>query len=179
MAAEAFHRLQLDRLLFVPAGKPPHKPNHALTPDEHRLAMLDLAIAGRSGFAVSHADLDLQGPGYSIDLLRRLRGLYHDAKLFFIIGADSLRDFHTWHQPEQIPSLATIAVAGRPGVELEVQAAVERTPQLATNLVLIDIPLIEVSSTDIRARVQSGIPIWFQTPIAVELYINAHHLYSN
>lgn len=179
VASYALHFLRLNKVLFVPAGRPPHKPGQIVSSDEDRWAMLDLAIAGRPGFELSDADLRRDGPSYTIDLLESLRNADLQDQLYFIIGADSLRDFHTWRQPEAIPTLATIAVAGRPRVEIDIAAASQLTPGLAGRIVQIDIPLIEVSATCIRERVRTGRPIWYQTPEAVERYINEHGLYSD
>jgi nicotinate-nucleotide adenylyltransferase len=178
VATYALDALSLDTLLFVPAGRPPHKPGQIVSLDEDRWAMLELAIAGRPGFEMSDADLVREGPSYTVDLLKRLTSTYGDVQLFFVIGADSLRDFHTWHQPASIPALATIAVAGRPGVVVDIAAATHLTPALAGRVVEIDIPLIDVSATTIRERIREGRPIWYQTPKPVEQYILDHRLYS-
>jgi len=177
VATEALAALRLDKVQFVLAGTPPHKPGQIVSSNEHRSAMLELAIAGRPGFELSDADLRREGPSYSADLLRAFRAEHPQDELYFIIGADSLRDFHTWQQPASIPKLAIIAVAGRPGVELDIDSAAALTPELAGRIVAIPIPEIGVSSTDIRQRVQNGRQIWFQTPIAVEQYIADHGLY--
>jgi nicotinate-nucleotide adenylyltransferase len=178
LATYALDTLQLDTLLIVPAGRPPHKPGQIVSSDDDRWAMLELATHGRTGFELSDVDLRQPGPSYTVNLLQRLRSQYPEDQLFFLIGADSLRDFHTWHLPGSIPALATIAVAGRPGVETDIAAAIHLTPELAGHVIEIDIPLIDVSATEIRERVRDGKPIWYQTPEAVERYIVEHQLYQ-
>ncbi|CAN5797702.1 nicotinate-nucleotide adenylyltransferase [soil metagenome] len=177
VACYALDALQLDKVLFVPAGRPPHKPGQIVSSDEDRLAMLALAIEGRAGFEVSLADLRRDGPSYSVDLLSALRHAHSQDEMYFIIGADSLRDFHLWRQPTAIANIATIVVAGRPGVELDIAAAVRLTPALERRVVGIETPLIEISATSIRERVRDGSPIWYQTPEPVEHYISGHGLY--
>jgi nicotinate-nucleotide adenylyltransferase len=177
VATYALDTLNLDKLLFVPAGRPPHKPGQIVSLDADRWAMLELAIAGRPGFELSDADLVREGPSYTVDLLERLANSFDNDQLYFVIGADALRDFHMWHQPASIPALATIAVAGRPGVEVDIAAAVHLTPALRGRVVEIGIPLIDVSATTIRERVRDGRPIWYQTPQPVEQYIVEHGLY--
>ena len=178
VAAGALDALGLDKVLFVLAGTPPHKPGHIVTSNEDRWAMLELAVVGRTGFELSDADLRREGPSYSVELLSELRSEHPQDELYFIIGADSLRDFHTWRHPASIPELSTVAVAGRPEIELDVDTATRRTPALMGRVVVIQIPEIGVSSTDIRQRVRNGKQIWYQTLGSVERYITERGLYS-
>ncbi len=176
VAEELRHVLALDRVLFVPAGEPPHKPDQELSDDDHRLAMLGLAVAGNPAFEISTVDLDRAGPSYTADtiaLLSRDRA----ASLVLLMGADSLRDLPTWHDPGRIASLAELGVASRPGVTLDVGELVRAVPEAQGRIFLVPTPAIGVSSSDIRRRVAAGEPIRYQVPEAVEAYIADRGLY--
>lgn len=178
LAADLRHALRLDRVLFVPAGRPPHKPE-PISDDDDRLAMVRLAIAGDPAFAVSTVDVDRGGPSYSADLLAILREESPDATLVFLMGEDSLRDFPSWHRPGAIATLAELGVATRPGVRVDLEAVVRAVPEAAGRVVLVPTPSIGVSSRHLRRRVASGSPIAYQVPAAVERYIREHGLYRD
>ena len=118
VAAEAArHRLALDRVLFVPAGRPPHKPDRPIADAGHRLRMLELAIAAKTYFAISHVDLERPGPHYTTDTVQLLRHQYNLSpdECFFIIGGDSLVDLPTWYHASELITLCRLAVSHRPG----------------------------------------------------------------
>jgi nicotinate-nucleotide adenylyltransferase len=172
---------RLDRVLFVPAGQPPHKSERQITPGRQRLEMVELAIAGHTAFAASTIELDRPGPSYSVDTLTELANQNPGDELFFLIGSDSLADLPLWYQPHRISSLATLVVATRPGSkrpDVEPLRAVigsSAVEQLLRHFV--DIPLIEISSSVIRARVAAGQSARYMVPRAVECYIETHGLY--
>jgi len=179
-ADEVRARLNLDKVLFVPAGMPPHKLDQDISPTRHRLAMLQLAIASNPGFALSRVDLDRHGPCYTVDTL----ALLHDefgpgTQLFFLMGMDSLADILTWRNPERLIRLAQIVVVGRPGFEADVTELDKVLPGAAERITIVDTPLMEVSSSDIRQRVREGLPIRYQVPEAVEAYIRKYGLYTD
>lgn len=177
-AEEVRYRLRLDKVLFVPAGMPPHKLDHDITPTRHRVAMLELAIASNPGFALSRVDIDRHGPCYTVDTLALLHEEYGPgAELFFLMGMDSLADILTWKDPERLIRLAHIVVVGRPGFQADVDELDKVLPGAAERICIVDTPLMEVSSSDIRQRVREGAPIRYQVPEAVEAYIRAHRLY--
>ncbi|MDH7488977.1 MAG: nicotinate-nucleotide adenylyltransferase [Anaerolineae bacterium] len=177
-AEEVRYRLRLDKVLFVPAGMPPHKLDHDITPTRHRVAMLELAIASNPGFALSRVDIDRHGPCYTVDTLALLHEEYGPgAELFFLMGMDSLADILTWKDPERLIRLARIVVVGRPGFQADVDELDKVLPGAAERICIVDTPLMEVSSSDIRQRVREGAPIRYQVPEAVEAYIRAHRLY--
>jgi nicotinate-nucleotide adenylyltransferase len=172
---------RLDRVLFIPAGQPPHKADRQITLGRARLEMVELAIAGHAAFAVSSIELDRDGPSYSADTLAALAREYPGADLFFLIGSDSLADLPMWYQPARIAELATIVVATRPGIArpdlsplrgILKPDAIERIDQH-----VVQIPLIQISSSMIRARVAAGQSIRFLVPRAVECYIETHGLH--
>lgn len=179
-AEEVRYRLRLDKVLFVPAGMPPHKLDHDITPTRHRLAMLELAIASNPGFALSRVDIDRHGPCYTVDTLALLHEEYGPGtELFFLMGMDSLADILTWKDPERLIRLARIVVVGRPGFQADVDELDKVLPGAAERICIVDTPLMEVSSSDIRQRVREGAPIRYQVPEAVEAYIRAHRLYAD
>lgn len=176
-ASEMREACRLDQVWWVPAGSPPHKPGVAVSSDADRLAMLRLALEDDPGAVVSTADLGRAGPSYTVDLLRRIRAEQPDADLVFLMGGDSLRDLPTWHDPQGILEIATIAVARRPGVSVDLDAVCLAVPNAAGRTQIVDVPLIGISATDIRGRVRSGRTIRHLVPAAVEAYIRAKRLY--
>jgi nicotinate-nucleotide adenylyltransferase len=177
-AQEAFYQLELDLVLFVPAGMPPHKPVQPLATARHRLQMIELAIDGRPGFALSRVDVERPGPHYSADMLQLLKDEWgHDTTLFFIEGADSLVDILDWYEPQRIVELAEIALVNRPGVELDLDRLEQHLPGLRARLHRVEMPLLEISSTDLRQRVREGRPLAYLIPDEVIAYILEHELY--
>lgn len=177
VAVEIRHRLALDRLLFVPAGRPPHKAGLAISSDADRLAMLRLALADDPALELSTIDLDRSRPSFTVDLLAGLRRDLAPARLVFVMGEDSLRDLPRWHEPGRIAELAELAVALRPGAGVDLDAVYRAVPEARGRVHLVATPLIGISSTDLRRRVRSGEPIRHQVPAAVEAYIRDRGLY--
>jgi nicotinate-nucleotide adenylyltransferase len=182
IAEEVYCALHLTRVLFVPAGQPPHKIGEQITPAEHRVAMLELAIRANPHFSLSLVDVERDGPSYTVDTLRLLRSEWGpDASFYFVIGGDSLRDLPTWYDPAGILDQATIVALLRPGyadVEAERAMLVARLPALKQRLIVVEGPRMDLSSTELRRRVATGRPIKYQTPDEVEDYIRRHRLYQ-
>ncbi|MFC2036849.1 nicotinate-nucleotide adenylyltransferase [Chloroflexota bacterium] len=177
-AEETRYQLDLDRVLFVPAGVPPHKPDRPISPAHHRLRMIELAIAGRPHFAISRVDVDRPGPCYTVDTLQLLRTEWgRSIAFFFVAGADSLNEFATWYQPQRVIELSELAVVGRPGVELDRAQLERQLPGLSSRIHWIQMPLLEISSSALRARVRAGRSISYLVPEAVEAYVLDHGLY--
>jgi nicotinate-nucleotide adenylyltransferase len=177
-AGEVRATLALDRVVFMPAGHPPHKQTQPITPVHHRLRMIALAIAGRPEFELSALDLAGDVPSYTADLLARVRARWGGApELFFVMGEDSLRDFPRWREPGRIAALARLAVVTRPRVEADLEAVVRAVPALAGRIHCVPMPQLDIASHDLRARVAAGRPIAYQVPRAVEDYIAAEGLY--
>lgn len=177
-AEEARWQLALDRVLFAPAREPPHKPAQPITPIEHRLRLVELAIAGRPNLALSRVDADRIGPCYTVDTLALLRAEWGPGPVFFfIVGSDSLRDILTWRQPQRIIELCELVVAERPGSDINLPQLEEALPGLTARLHRVPMPLLEISSSDLRARLNTGRSIAYLTPPAVEAYILEHDLY--
>lgn len=177
IAACALHDLELDEVLFVPAGSPPHKPDSPLASGEHRLRMLEIATSTRAELRPDPADLVTETPSYTSALLRRIRDQHPDDELWFVIGADSLRDFNQWHRPEEILKLARLAVADRPGYHLEEALNAATLPDLrARTDVFSSIP-VDLSSTLVRERLREGLPVDWLVPDDVLDYITSKNLY--
>ncbi|GER89236.1 putative nicotinate-nucleotide adenylyltransferase [Dictyobacter vulcani] len=174
--------LNLSEMIFIPAGEPPHKAGRHQAAAQHRLAMVELAIASNPHFTISLVELDRPGPSYLVDTLRLLRKEWGtDVELSFIIGGDSLKDFPDWHQPAEIlAQLTRLVVVHRPGYEdspINNQQLETRLPGLMQKVCLVPIPQLDISSTDLRRRIAEKRPIKYQVPEAVEEYILTHNLY--
>ena len=177
-AEEARYQLALDRVLFVPAGVPPHKPARPISPASHRVRMVELAIAGKSHFTLSRVDVDRPDPCYTVDTLELLRAEWGpDPRFFFIEGADSLSDIAGWYQPRRLIELCELAVVERPGFAIDLASLEKRLPGLTDRLHLVKMPLLEISSSDLRARVRAGRSISYLVPREVEAYVRQHRLY--
>lgn len=164
--------LKLDRVLFMPAARPPHKSGRALSAVAARLAMTRLAVAGHRGFEVSRIEAEREGPSFTVDTLKTLRARRPGARWFLLMGEDSLADLATWKEPGEIVRLATPVVAARPG-------SPARRARLAfgRRVVWLDNPGIEVSSSAIRTRARLGRSIRFLVPDEVAHYIERSGLY--
>src|SRR5919201_2578398 len=141
--------------------------------------MVELAIAEDPLFAVSRADLDRPPPSYTVDLLRLLRDRYGPgAELSFLIGADLLPELPAWHRPDEVLRLARLVAVARPGWPVPETDAIERAfPSARGRLAVLHPPGVDISSTELRARVRAGRPIRYLTPPAVAAYIHEHGLY--
>lgn len=178
IATELRHALDLDQVLFVPSGHPPHKADQTISPDADRLAMLQLAIADNPAFAISRLDLDRPGPSYTADLLALLHEQYPEAHLIFLMGEDSVRDLPAWRQPERIVTLAELGVASRPNIETNLEAIFRRIPAARGRITIVPTTLIDISASELRRRVRDGAPIRYLVPAAVESYIMTTVLYQ-
>ena len=182
LAEWARDSLRLDRVLFVPAGFPPHKRRARLSGVEHRVAMTRLAVRHNPAFTVSALEARRDGPSFTVDTLRALRRRFLRARLFLLMGADSLDEFPTWRDPETILALATLVVASRPGgraVAGEGRVAEARVRRLArgARIAWLRNPGLEVSSSAIRALLRSGRTARYLVPDGVARYAARHRLY--
>jgi nicotinate-nucleotide adenylyltransferase len=166
----------LDRVWFVVAGAPPHKPGDR-TAASHRLEMARIAVAGHPAFEVSDLETHRPGPHYSVETLDAIRRDRPDDELFFLIGADSLTDLPTWRQPGRIAELATIVVVNRPGIDSFAPAHLPDLGPGTRPIRTIPVPPIGIASHDLRRRVAEGRSIRYQVPRGVEAYIEAQGLY--
>ncbi len=177
-AEEARVELNLERVVFVPAGLPPHKLDHVVSPVEHRLAMVELAIASNPHFVVSRIDIDRPGPCYTVDTIELLKDEWGDeVEIYFILGSDSLLEILTWHDPRRLVRLCYFAVVSRPGYQVDLDELDALLPGVASRVRMLDAPELAISSTDIQRRVREGLSIKYQVPEPVEGYIHRHKLY--
>lgn len=167
--ASAFH---LDEVIFVPTGQPWQKSDQVVTSAEDRYLMTVIATAENPQFSVSRIDIDREGPTYTVDTLRDLRALHPDADLFFITGADALAQILTWRDSEELFSLAHFIGCTRPGHHLS-DAGLP-----VGGVSLVEVPALAISSTDCRARVAKGDPVWYLVPDGVVRYIHKRALYA-
>lgn len=178
IAEEARVRLALDQVLFVPARVSPLKLGRRAAAPRHRCRMIELAIAGNPGFALSRVDLERAGPSYTVDTLRLLKERYkEDTQLYFIMGRDALETILAWRQPAEIIRLCCLVVVSRPGYHVDLERLEKALPGLSASLITLETPELSVSSTDLRARLRRGWPIRYQVPDAVMEYIYKHRLY--
>lgn len=179
-AEEVWAKLQLSCVLFVPAGQPPHKLGRVISPAVHRVAMIELGIAGSPHFLLSRVDVERAGPSYSVDMLAALQRQWGPAaELYFIIGFDSLADLLTWHDPARLVQLCHVVAVTRPGYRWYDLAGLEAAiPQARQRIEIVEIPQLDISSSDLRQRVAEGRPITYQVPRAVERYIEKQGLYK-
>jgi nicotinate-nucleotide adenylyltransferase len=178
IAEEVRARLGLDRMVFVPAGTPPHKLSQEITDPEHRLEMVRLAIAGNPGLSVSRIDIDRPGRCYTVDTIRLLQDAWGaKAEIYFLIGADSLAELPTWYRPERLFRLCRVVAVGRPGYRADLDELNRWFPGAISVIRMFSVPEVDVSSTEIRQRVREGRSIDGLVPPSVERYIYEHHLY--
>jgi nicotinate-nucleotide adenylyltransferase len=171
----------LDQEWLVPAAVPPHKQGAVLAPGKARLEMLELALAGNEVLRPSAIELERGGVSYTVDTLALIADQERGANLFVLMGADSLADLPTWREPARICTLATPIVvrrAGSPEPDFAVLAPLVSAERLAEiRRLQVEMPMIELSSTDLRERAAAGKSLRFRTPRAVEKYIETHGLY--
>ncbi|MBT9134012.1 MAG: putative nicotinate-nucleotide adenylyltransferase [Firmicutes bacterium] len=175
VTAEAVrHRFGLQQVVFVPTGRPPHKRGNDVSSAEHRYVMTFLAVLSNPEFGVSRIEIDRLGYSYTFDTMLALGEMYGpDCELYFITGADVMRDIHTWHRAPELLTLCHFVAASRPDYTL-----CERFRQ-GGHIHLVEVPAMAISSTDLRRRVRAGEPIRYLVPEAVENYIYEHRLYLN
>jgi nicotinate-nucleotide adenylyltransferase len=182
LADQCREQAVLDQVCFVPAARPPHK-NRELTPFGQRVEMLELAISGNPAFVIDELEKDRPGPSYTADTLAELAARRPEAELWLLIGGDAVVDLPGWYQPARIIQLAGLVIASRPGWEMPATETLRRKLSLPADLPLrcqqVTIPLLEISSTDIRNRLAAGRSIRYLTPRAVEAYIESKRLYSS
>lgn len=178
LAEVARDQLELEQVLFLPAGQPPHKPGRPISALLHRLAMTQLAIADNPFFELNTTDGDRPPPHYTYTLLPLLKEQYPQAQCWLIIGGDSLRDFATWREPGQVIAQCRLAVLPRPGAAVEWEGLEAAIPGLQAAVDLLTGPSVAISGTEIRNRIAAGQSARYLTLPAVLDYIAAQGLYE-
>jgi nicotinate-nucleotide adenylyltransferase len=177
LADEVLDALGLDRVLFVTAPQPPHKPSAQLAPAPDRHAMVELAIAGRSQFAASDLELRRAGPSYTVDTLDALR--IPREELFLIVGSETFLDLLTWRAPRRVAELAQIVVVPRAGSAFDPESAAARkvVHEIGDEPRIVYATSLPISASDLRRRVREGRSIAYRLPETVAAYIHAKRLY--
>jgi nicotinate-nucleotide adenylyltransferase len=177
LADDVAERLELDRVLFVPAARPPHKPNADLAPAADRYAMVELAVAGHPKFVVSDVEFRRPGPSYTVDTLEALR--IPREELFLIIGSETFLDLLSWRSPRRVAELAQLAVVPRVGSAFDPESAAVRkvVHEIGREPVIVRADSLPISASDLRRRVREGRSIAYRLPEAVGAYIRAKRLY--
>lgn len=175
LAECAREQLGLDRVLFVPAGQPPHKTGGRRTSATHRLAMTRAAVRGNASFAVSAIEAKRRGPSWTVDTVRALAEAHPGTELWLLMGADMYASFGAWREPSEIARHARLAVALRPGTR------VPKTPRgvKGARVTFLANPELEVSSSAVRERARAGRSVRYLVPDAVARYAARHHLYGS
>jgi nicotinate-nucleotide adenylyltransferase len=172
-AEQARVELQLDEVIFVPAGQPWQK-DRDVTPAEHRYLMTVLATAANPSFSISRVEIDRGGPTYTVATLRAVRDADPEADLFFVTGADAILNILTWKAADECLALADFVAATRPGYDLKTLD----DHGLRSRVTLLDVPALAISSSDVRARFASGSAVRYLIPREVEEYARKHGLYG-
>lgn len=179
LAAESARQLSLSRVLWMLAPDPPHKLNQVITPLPHRLAMLERAIAGNPLFEISFLEINRPGPHYTVDTLALLAAQEPQAEITLLLGGDSLRDLPKWHNPAGIVSAVhRIGVMRRPEDEIDISALEAQIHGLKNKVHFIHALMQELSSRELRRRIQTGGEYRYYLPHAVYEYIESHRLYN-
>jgi len=192
LAQEAYARLGLDRVWFIPTGTPPHKAGRPISSGADRRAMVELAIAGDERFALSTIELKRPGPSYTVETLHTLRAQWcgadnaggnNDGEVWigFLVGWDMLASLPEWHDPSGVlAALDGLIAAHRPGFtadDAELDRLEAQLPGLRKRLTLLPAPQLDLAATSLRERVAAGLPIRYLAPDAVCAYIEEHRLY--
>lgn len=183
LAETCREQCRLDRVIFIPAAVPPHKRSQPLASARDRIEMVRLAIAGHEQLAVSSIEIDRGGVSYTVDTLTALAEQQPGSSLFFLMGADSLNDLPTWREPQRLCELAVPLVVRRASSpepdfsSISHLVTAKRLDEIREHQV--EMPIIELSSTEIRQRVAIGRSIRYRTPRAVEKFIETHGLYRS
>lgn len=172
-------QFNLAEIIFVPAGQPWLKADWPISPAQHRLAMLRLALAGKPCFKISDAELERVGPSYTVDTVEELRRkMGEDAELFFILGWDSLATLPRWRDASRLIRLCTLVAVHRPGYPRPDLKPMEKSvPGVSRRVIFMTEPCVDVSATDIRVRVRQRLPLADLVPMAVDRYIKENGLY--
>lgn len=179
LAEQAREKLRLDKMIFIPTNLPPHKRNKGLTSAEERLDMVSLAIKSHPCFLVSNAEIMRGGLSYSVDTAREFKRRFPQAQLYFIVGADFLKEISTWKDLPRLKRICKFVVAHRPGYPFTPPLRSRRAgfEGLSRNMQAIKITPLDISSTGIRKRIKTKKSIRYLVPEEVRSYILRKRLY--
>ncbi len=173
------YQFDLEKVIFIPTGKPPHK-HRVVTNPTHRLAMTKIATGSNDFFEVSDLEVKREGYSYTIETVREIKRVYPDFQIYFITGADAVLQILTWKDVNALFEMCIFVAVTRPGYNLKsLQKNLNLLPQEFIDRIFpIVVPALAISSTDIRRRVREGVPIKYLLPEAVEDYVYNHNLYK-
>lgn len=171
----------LDKIIFMPAGIPPHKRDKDVSSNIHRYNMTLLAINNNDYFFLSPLELKKEGVSFTIDTIKYLNSIYKDTEIYFILGSDSLFQIDTWKNYKELLTLCNFIVAARPNYNNEkLKATVEDLNGLYNSSIhILEGPVLDISSSEIRERVRKGVSISYLVPESVEKYVYKHKLYRD
>lgn len=180
-AEEARCQFGMEKVIFIPAGKPPHKTRKNISQPRHRLEMTWRAVGSNPDFTVSDQEIKREGLSYTVDTIQAFREQYEGWDIYFITGADAVLEILTWKKVEELLRKCCFVAASRPGFRLESMGEeLTRLPAECTGRIkTLEVPALAISSTNIRQRVRDGRPIRYLLPEAVKDYIYRHGLYTD
>lgn len=178
IAEEARVRYALDRVVFIPNALPPHKQTYAVSDPAHRYAMAVLATVSNPCFECSRIEIDRPGPSYMVDTLTEVHHRWPGAEVYCITGLDTILEIPTWYRPDEVIRLTHFIAAERPGFSLDLGEQ-DLPSELIERVLPLSTTHLDISSTEIRSRVQDGLPIRYLTPDSVVDYVHRHGLYMD
>ena len=181
MAEQCHEQIPLDQVWFMVSAAPPHKRDREISPFDKRVEMAQLAIAGNRAFQVNEMEKNRPGPSYTADTLRELHRQFPQTEFCWIVGSDCLPDLPHWHEPLTVISLAKVVVVARPGWPVwsaeQMRAELNLARETPLQMQVVSVPLLDISSRDLRHRVAEGRSIRYFVPPAVLAYIQDKKLY--
>lgn len=179
VAEEVRQRFNLDKVIFMPTGRPPHKKGKVISEPHHRVNMTLLATASNPYFEVSTLEVERRGPSYTIDTVQDIKKAYGLEKVYFITGADAVLEILSWREVEKLLSITTFIAATRPGYDLHnLEDILNNLPKdIIKKILPLEVPALSISSSNIRTRVREGRSIKYLLPESVEAYMKKNRLY--
>jgi nicotinate-nucleotide adenylyltransferase len=177
-AQEVLIKMNMDKIIFIPTGNPPHKNKREVISAIDRYEMVKLAIKSNDGFEISDIETKRAGQTYSYDTLTELHNMYYETQFYFIIGFDTLKEMDTWKRVSDVCSMTKFIVVNRGNTYKEIEEEILiNEKKYECNFSLVEIPDIKISSTDIRDRVKNNKSIKYLVTSEVERYIKQKGLY--
>lgn len=179
VAEEVRQRFNLAKVVFIPAGQPPHKTDKVILDAQHRVNMTRLAIASNPYFEISTIEVERQGLSYTVDTIEQLRRSFQVENIYFITGADAILEILTWKDTERLLDMTYLIAATRPGYALNHLAETlgSLPAPFMKRILPLEVPALAISSSDIRKRVREGRSIKYLLPESVETYIHQNNIY--